>query len=308
MLPSCAILETIQVMRQKEIEYNIPIGGIITDKDDLRSKMVDWCCRVISYCHLDIEIVYIAMNYTDRMCICQPQLLVNPFQYQLVAMTSLYISAKVHAPEALDPKLVSNLSRGTYTEQVIEEQERIILKSLQWKVNPITPHAMIRQYYELISSTNESILSNAEQEVALQNALQQVNTYIVKYHCIGTTSVSMLAYCAFMNSLQYLSCMTCSNKYMVFNLGMNLATLLNIDLSTDALLLAKTRTMLGIHDESISEGNEQKILKQTTKTVTDISSPTRVNNKRVYEESSTKKLYTLQQQQRRYSPTHILER
>lgn len=248
MLSYSNIVETLQVMIRQESNYSVTDLQMQTDDSNYsivtssgRDKMVDWCCRVIQYCNLDIEIVSIAMNFTDRMCVAQPQILSNPCKYQLVAMTALYTAAKIHAPEALDPKLVSNLSRGTYTAEEIESQERMLLASLQWKVNPPTPHSFVRQFFELI----QPAMSIHECETALRFSLKQIDSYMCKHFCSSVIRPSVVAYCAFMNALGYLSIMSSTEKEVAFGLGYNIAHLINLDLLSDEILIMKAQNMLG---------------------------------------------------------------
>jgi Cyclin, N-terminal domain len=297
MLPSSEIVETIQVMLRQEADYSVRNLRLRNDGLDGtnitvngRAKMVEWCCRVMSYCNLEIEIVSIAMNYTDRMCICQPQILTNACKYQLVAMTALYTAAKIHAPEALDPKLVSSLSRGTYTAEEIEEQEKVILASLQWKMNPPTAHSMVRQYVELVRPT----LAIEEQEAVVSFALKQIDKYVCNHYCSSVIRESVVAYCAFMNALGYLSILTSNDKNVAFRLGYNLSRLINLDIISDDILISKAQIMLG----STSTGSKEQTLEHP---------PRRRECKRtrIGEDLVNS---TLAGQQRHRSPVLILER
>ena len=249
MLSYSNIVETVQVMLLQESDYSVADLRMQADDSGFsnnvtssgRDKMVEWCCRVIQYCNLETEIVSIAMNYTDRMCIAQPQILMNPCKYQLVAMTSLYTAAKIHAPEALDPKLVSNLSRGTYTAEEIEAAERMLLSTLKWKVNPPTAHSFARQFFELV----QPALSIQERETALRFSLKQIDSFMCKYFCSSLIRPSVVAYCAFMNALGYLSILNSNEKNVVFGLGYNIAQLINLDLLSDEILILKAQNMLG---------------------------------------------------------------
>ena len=259
MLPASAIVETIQVMLRQEVAYATTFDTATPNHEETpRTKMVDWCCRVVSYCHLDIEIAAIAMNYADRMCmIRQPYLLQsNLYEYQLIVMTSLYIAAKVHAPEALDPKLVSNLSRQLYTPQQIEECERTILSTLSYRVNPITAYAYLHPMLELlVRSWNDectTMISIHERDIAMKFACQQIDTYICHNHCSSSIRHSMVAYCAFMNALGYISLRRegkanhTGSTIILYNYGCNLARLFHVDLmdEDDIRTLTQTQQML----------------------------------------------------------------
>jgi Cyclin, N-terminal domain len=248
MLSYSNIAETVQIMLRQESNYSVTDLRMQTEESNFsivtssgRDKMVEWCCRVIQYCNLETEIVSIAMNFTDRMCISQPQILSNPCKYQLVAMTALYTAAKIHAPEALDPRLVSNLSRGTYSAEEIEAQESILLTALEWKVNPPTPHSFARQFFELVGPA----LPIHDRETALRFSLKQIDSYMCKHFCASGIRSSVVAYCAFMNALGYISILSSTEKEVAFGLGYNIAQLITLDLISDEILIVKAQNMLG---------------------------------------------------------------
>ncbi len=257
MLPAAAIVETIQVMLHQEAHYTPTFDFEDTCDSLIRSRMVDWCCQVIECCKLDIEIAVIAMNYADRMCTMYPleSIQSNLQEYQFTVMTSLYIAAKIHAPEALDPKLVSNLSRQLYTPQQVEECERKILSTLSYKVNPITAYAFLHPVFELLQYNGDgctATISIPEKEIAMKFAFHQIDIYVSHYHCSTSMRHSMVAYCAFMNAIGYISLLRgndTKNESMTLlhNFGYNLAKLFNFDLmdSDDVRLLTKTQYMLG---------------------------------------------------------------
>ena len=154
------IVDTIVAMcRQESIGYSV-VDYISKNVDrkldidrDCRKKMVLWSYQVIDFCKFNRETVEIAMSYLDRF-LCTPtglHALYDRSVYQLAAMASLYTAVKIHEPEAMDPALVSKLSRGTYTPNEIEEMEFIIIQSLRWKLNPPTTLSFIREFINMTS-------------------------------------------------------------------------------------------------------------------------------------------------------------
>jgi hypothetical protein len=259
MLPYSNVIETVQLMLRQESDYAVTDLRMQTEDANFtivtssgRDKMVDWCCRVIQYCNLETEIVSIAMNFTDRKCIANPHILFNPCKYQLVAMTALYTAAKIHAPEALDPELVSTLSRGTYTAKEIEAQERMLLTTLHWKVNPPTAHSFARQFFELAHPA----LPIHDCESALRFSLNQIDSYMCKYYCSSVIRPSVVAYCSFMNALGYLSKLTSIEEDIAFGLGYNIARLIDLDLFSDKILIIEAQNMLG---SSVTESQHRNL-------------------------------------------------
>lgn len=216
---SSKTIDTIKAMLRQEAEYAVTDLQYTTDPNgidnDARDKIVEWCCRVAGYCELQRETVCIAMNYTDRMCIRDPSILKRRTVYQLVAMTALYTAAKIHAPEAMDPKLVSHLSRETYSVDDIEEQERRLMTALQWRLNPPTAISFVRQYLELFYSSG--VL--AQRKAVIQCAMRQIEAYVVKYHCSTVVPEHVLAYCAVINALKtFLGKLVASMEYRLAHL------------------------------------------------------------------------------------------
>jgi hypothetical protein len=72
--------------------------------------------------------------------------LLDKRQYQLAAMTCLYISIKLHEPLAMDASLLAEISAGCYTTSEILSMESHILQVLQWKLNGPT----LQEYISLL--------------------------------------------------------------------------------------------------------------------------------------------------------------
>jgi Cyclin, N-terminal domain len=119
---------------------------------ECRNLMVSWCYQVVDYCRFRRETVEIAISYLDRFCCTALGESARRDRkiYQLAAMTCLYTACKIHEPEAMDPKLVSNLSRGAYSSKEVEEMESTIVEALQWRLNPPTSLSFVRQLLDLI--------------------------------------------------------------------------------------------------------------------------------------------------------------
>ena len=74
------------------------------DSADCRHNLVDWCYRMIDFCHLSRETVAIAMNFVDRFVTSDQGkgYLINHTMYQLVAVTALYTAIKIHERQAIE--------------------------------------------------------------------------------------------------------------------------------------------------------------------------------------------------------------
>jgi Cyclin, N-terminal domain/Cyclin, C-terminal domain len=179
---------------------------------ECRSNMVAWCYQVVDFCKFHRETVAISLNMLDRFLACSDSscpLAVLAKQdvkvYQLACMTTLYTAVKIHEPQAMDPKIVSALSQGTYSPAQIEDMERNILMALTWRVNPPTAMAFIRQFLDLIlpaSLQNGHDSHQQRQRDAIYDlAKLQTELEVSEYRFLGIRA-SVIAYCALLNALE----------------------------------------------------------------------------------------------------------
>jgi len=124
-----------------------------------RSKICDWSYRVVDHFGYDRELVAAAMNCFDRYLVHTSassggtSKCIESRTYQLAAMTSLYVAAKLHADRSernqddvttTKKKLLRitsfvQLSRDQFSSRDIAAMEQHLLEVLGWRVNPPTP-------------------------------------------------------------------------------------------------------------------------------------------------------------------------
>lgn len=169
---------------------------------DCRKKMAAWSYQVVDFCSFNSESVEMSMNYLDRYLLTAPgtRALQDRSVFQLAAMTSLYTAVKIHEPEAMDPKLVSSLSRGTYSPQDVEKMEQILLEALQWRVNPPTTLSFVRKFLDLVPA---EAVDEATRKATFEITEFQTELAVSEYKFINVKA-SVTAYCSLMNSLEML--------------------------------------------------------------------------------------------------------
>lgn len=143
---SCSIAPPLSHCPQDELD--MPVDR------DCRVKMCEWCYQVTDFCKFKRETVAISMSYLDRFLSTSRTrallALKNRKDYQLAAMTSLYIAIKLFEPMAMDTELLSAISHGCYTENDIVEMEQEILTALAWRVNGPTAHDFLSHIMALL--------------------------------------------------------------------------------------------------------------------------------------------------------------
>lgn len=205
-----------------------------SDAAENRAKMTIWCYRIVDFCKFHRETVAITMNILDRFMATPAASLAfhDRSMYQLIVMTCLYTAVKIHEPEAMDPKMVSALSRGIYAPADIEDMELRILMALAWRVNPPTPMAYVKIYLDLIKITiSESSLSSLTKidQNSLETILDlaQVQTeFAIAERDFLTVKPSTLAYCVLMNALLGIELF---DDQTLHSIATTLAGILNID-------------------------------------------------------------------------------
>lgn len=123
--------------------------------EDCRIKMCEWCFQVVDFCKFRRETVVIGMSYLDRY-LCTPKgksALCHRKEYQLAAMTALYIAIKLHEPLEMETSLLADLSRGCYNEMEFVHMEQAMLQALKWRVNGPTPLGFVQHFVALLPTT-----------------------------------------------------------------------------------------------------------------------------------------------------------
>jgi len=204
-------IETIQAMRRQEefgysiVDYLSCLPKTITALDtpvdaNCRFVMAKWCNEISDFCNYKKETVAIAMNCLDRFMSTASgqEILLDRNLYQLAAMTALYSSVKIHEQEAMDPKLVSTLSRGVHSPQAVEAMESKMLNSIQWRVNPPTAMSFVRSMIDLVP---DHLMLSCEKETVIDIAKLQIEMIVNEYD-FCTSNASEIAFACALNAME----------------------------------------------------------------------------------------------------------
>lgn len=165
-----------------------------------RGTMVKWAYQILDLVNCQRETADYALSYFDRflgstqgsVALCD-----RP-TFQLAFVSCLYSSVKLHEASTMSPVVFSKLSRWTYDEQEIQEMEIIILKSIEWRMNPPTALSFVRQLLGLISLVDLPITSRL---AAYDLAKVQIEVVLSDYRFVCVKK-SVLAVAAVMNALE----------------------------------------------------------------------------------------------------------
>ncbi|XP_057794426.1 cyclin-D3-1-like [Salvia miltiorrhiza] len=109
-------------------------------EEDLREEVVQWMLRVIGYYSFSALTAVLAVTYLDRFLHRCDQ----PWMFQLAAVACLSLAAKVDetdVPLLLDFQVEEPMY--VFEPKNIQKMEILILSSLEWKMNLITPFSFL---------------------------------------------------------------------------------------------------------------------------------------------------------------------
>ncbi|KAL0314918.1 UNVERIFIED_CONTAM: Cyclin-D3-3 [Sesamum angustifolium] len=105
-----------------------------------RGEAVEWMLKVIGYYSFSALTAVLAVNYLDRFLYSFQSHRDKPWMIQLAAVACLSLAAKVEETEVpLLLDLQVEESKYVFESKTIQRMEILVLSTLEWKMNPVTP-------------------------------------------------------------------------------------------------------------------------------------------------------------------------
>ncbi|XP_073047495.1 cyclin-D3-2-like [Primulina eburnea] len=123
-----------------------------------RAEAVEWILKVAAYYSFSALTAVHAVNYLDRFLYSFQSHTERPWMNQLVAVACLSLAAKVEetqVPLILDLQVEE--AKYAFDSKTIQRMELLVLSTLEWKMNPVTPHSFL--YYISRNLGSKSSLS-----------------------------------------------------------------------------------------------------------------------------------------------------
>lgn len=169
-----------------------------------REKMTHWCYQVTDFCKFRREAVAISMSFLDRFLSSSSpraqKALSSRKEFQLAAMTTLYISVKLFEPMVIDTELLATISQGCYDENDITDMEEVILNDLKWRMNGPIVHDFISHFLVFLSMSAYTYDDEVE-TVLLDIARYQADCSTIDYD-LSMMKQSDIALAALLNSME----------------------------------------------------------------------------------------------------------
>ncbi|XP_022766465.1 cyclin-D3-1-like [Durio zibethinus] len=123
--------------QQNQLHDSLQTNG---DLADARREAVEWMLKVNAHYSFSALTAVLAVNYLDRFLFSFRFQTEKPGMTQLAAVACLSLAAKVEetqVPLLLDLQVEE--SRYVFEAKTIQRMEILVLSTLQWKMNPVTP-------------------------------------------------------------------------------------------------------------------------------------------------------------------------
>lgn len=174
--------------------------------ESCRSKMCEWIFHVIDSTGMKRETAGVAMSFLDRfLCSSSERAArarMDRKEYQLAAMTCMYIAVKIGEPKEIDAASMSRLSRGLHSSHEITACECDILIALRWRVNGPTPLQFVNYLLELLPLEQDSSATMVAAVPALyENSRFQTELAAGDYALVPNLRPSTVAIASILNSL-----------------------------------------------------------------------------------------------------------
>lgn len=145
--------EILAYMREEELKNRAKPNYMKKQQDitsSMRSILIDWLVEVSEEYKLNIETLYLAVNYTDRFL---SQMNVLRGKLQLVGTASMYIAAKYEEISPPDVTEFVYITDDTYNKKQVLKMEHLLLKVLDFRMNTPTINCFLTHYLRFLKMT-----------------------------------------------------------------------------------------------------------------------------------------------------------
>lgn len=141
-----------------------------------REKMCEWGYRCCDHFNIQREACAFAFSFLDRFMDYYD---CNRTAFKLAAMTCIYISTKMLHVKQISVATLADLSRGEFDAEHLAEMEKIILQTLDYRLNPPTIQAFLSRLRCLLPAMDESTEDTVYQRAVFYAELCVYDYYFV---------------------------------------------------------------------------------------------------------------------------------
>ncbi|KAG6382576.1 hypothetical protein SASPL_157752 [Salvia splendens] len=158
-----------------EIDSNSPLKSA-------RNEAIAWMLKVIRCYAFNASTAALAVNYYDRFVTSRCFQGEKPWMSQLAAVACLSVAAKVEetqVPLLLDLQVEE--SKFLFEAKTIQRMELLVLSTLQWRMNPVTPMLFvdhIGRRFEFVKNLHWEFLGRCESVILSAIADSRLTRYL----------------------------------------------------------------------------------------------------------------------------------
>lgn len=158
----------LKYQRNPDLFKDHPILG-----PQMRAILLDWIMDVCEAYKMHRETLYLAIDYLDRYLAVQKN--VPKAHLQLIGITCLFVAAKLE--EIYPPKLktFAYVTDGACSEAEILDMELVLMKTLKWKLTPITPATWVNIYLQILAYRNGAIICTRSGADFIRSSIRDTN-------------------------------------------------------------------------------------------------------------------------------------
>ncbi|CAM8940211.1 unnamed protein product [Rhodiola kirilowii] len=150
--------ECLEVMIEKEKEYEV--GDYVMNGDldlnERRSSAVRWISKASVHCGFGPLCAYLAISFMDRFMAVYKFPKGIDWTAQLLAVACLSIAAKMEETEIpFTMSLQACSSKYIFEAKAIQRMELLVLSTLNWKMQAVTPYSFIDSFLHMINGDKD---------------------------------------------------------------------------------------------------------------------------------------------------------
>jgi hypothetical protein len=188
------VRDVLEQMRKNEsTSYRRPLSKPIEPFNGLwRQQIVEWMYTLVKHCKLRHESAAAGAYFLD-VAVARG-VIETPSDYQLGAMTALYLGLKVFDSPSMRVVRLSSLVKlgnASFKEEDVVRMEQDMVKAMGWRLNPATPNCFLQQFLVLLPTLNDSTKTQIEEKAlkVIEVAVATERFYSMKPSVLGYSAL-----------------------------------------------------------------------------------------------------------------------